>query len=188
MNHACHSGSVVRWPHGVSWMLFVYQERSRDRLAEWTRALCFFCPVSIDSQCGWVGCGSKQSTNLPGESARNAQKWSVFRTTLKAHFQRGSHTWFTYVVHIRGSHTWFTYVVHIRGSHMWFTYVVHIRGSHTWFTYVVHIRGSHTWFKIEQQCLYPSMVGRTMFRTKPRGSKCLYYKKTTTIAWDCLWA
>ena len=46
MNHTRGSGSVVRFPRGLSWTLFVHQEWSHDWSAESTHARCHFCPVS----------------------------------------------------------------------------------------------------------------------------------------------
>ena len=87
VNHVQRSGSTARWPRGFSWTMFVHQEWSRDRLADSTHARCRFCPVSgsFHGFTAWAGL-----RKYVVESARNVQKCSVFRTTLKAHFQRGS--------------------------------------------------------------------------------------------------
>ena len=82
MNHVRISGSVFRWPRGVSCTLFVYRERSRDRSAE--------SFLSSFEEFAWflnVGGMHLEDTEMKAlEMHRNA---TCFEPPLKAHFQRG---------------------------------------------------------------------------------------------------
>ena len=102
MNHVRCSGSKVRWPRDVRWKLFVHQELSRERSAKSTGAHCWFCPVSgyFHGFEAWVG----QTSTIQAGNAQN----TAFRTTLKAHFQRGSKLNHGLCSHVRPRATCFT--------------------------------------------------------------------------------
>ena len=96
MKRTCGSCNVVRWLRGFSCSVFIGQRtvlRPVGRIN--LRAVPFSYLLGKYLWFRGVGITHFKDTGTKlVESVQNAQKCNVFRTTLKAHFQRGSCTWF----------------------------------------------------------------------------------------------